>query len=241
MDQPLAVTAIAVGGVEHCQVLILEMGSAFNGLLSAHPFGRFPDLSPRESEGSKEIELECGVLVRLETESLHRRFTQDKRVENVPELIHVRQSCFDLAHVFDGEALLQERPPVDMGSADQGAGPDDEANDVLDLLLRIPEILERGRDRLVDDLEVAATGQLLELDESEVRLDPGGITIHLQTDGAGRRDNADLSVAKAVKLSHIQGEVPGLARRGQKVAWCEVGIDPHHEVRKPLIVLLTGV
>ena len=39
------------------------------------------------------------------------------------------------------------------------------------------------RDRGVDDLEVAAAGQFLELDQGEVRLDAGGVAIHDQADG----------------------------------------------------------
>ena len=208
MDQPLAVATVAVGGVEHRQVLVLEVGSAFDRLLSAHPLGRFPDLVAGEPEGAQQVELEGGVLVDLESEALHRRLTEHERVEGMPELEDRRQGRFDLGHVLVGEALLHQRLPVDVGSADQRTGSDDVADDVLDLLVGVAEVLEGRGHRLVDDLEVAATGQLLELDQREVGLDPGGVAIHLQTDGPGRSNDGDLGVAEAVTLAHVEGEVP---------------------------------
>ena len=77
---------------------------------------------------------------------------------------------------------------VDVRAAVQRAGAAAVADDVLDLLRRVAEPVEGGRDRGVDDLEVAAAGQLLELDQGEVGLDAGGVAIHDQADGAGRRD-----------------------------------------------------
>ena len=46
------------------------------------------------------------------------------------------------------------------------------------------------RHRAVDDLEIAAAGELLELDQREIGLDAGGVAIHHQADRAGRRDDA---------------------------------------------------
>ena len=66
--------------------------------------------------------------------------------------------------------------------------------------LRIAEHAQRFRHRAVDDLEVAAAGELLELHQREVRLDAGGVAIHHQADRAGRRDHGRLRVAVAVLL-----------------------------------------
>src|SRR5256885_10795212 len=41
-------------------------------------------------------------------------------------------------------------------------------SDVFDLRLRVTEAGQGGRDRGINDLEVAAAGQLLELDECEI-------------------------------------------------------------------------
>jgi hypothetical protein len=73
-------------------------------------------------------------------------------------------------------------------------------------------IAERGQ-RLghaaVDDLEIAAAGQLLELDQGEVGLDAGGVAIHHQADGAGGRDHGGLGIAEAMGLAERQRLVPG--------------------------------
>ena len=66
----------------------------------------------------------------------------------------------------------------------------------------------------VDDLEIAAAGELLELDQRKVRLDAGGVAIHHQADRAGRGDDRDLGVAVAVLLAEVVGLVPGEPWRG---------------------------
>ncbi len=63
------------------------------------------------------------------------------------------------------------------------------SSDVIDHLLDVSafvaEVLQGSGYALVDDLEATATGQLLELDQSEVGFDSGGIAVHEQTDRSG--------------------------------------------------------
>src|SRR3712207_7388502 len=49
---------------------------------------------------------------------------------------------------------------------------------------------------------------LLEFHEREVGLDAGGVAIHHQRDGAGRRDHSRLRVAEAVLRAKLQRPVP---------------------------------
>jgi len=42
--------------------------------------------------------------------------------------------------------------------------------------------MQRGIDGLIDDLEVAAAGEFLELHQSEVRLDSGRVAVHDEAD-----------------------------------------------------------
>ncbi len=87
--------------------------------------------------------------------------------------------------------------------------------DLGDLALGIAERAQRLGHRAVDDLEVAAAGQLLELHQREVGLDAGGVAIHDQADRAGRRDHRRLRVAVAVLLAELDGAVPGGAGMGR--------------------------
>jgi hypothetical protein len=81
--------------------------------------------------------------------------------------------------------------------------------DLGDLGLAIAQRAQRVRHRAVDDLEVAAAGELLELHQREIGLDAGGVAIHDQADRAGRRDHGRLGVAVAVLLAERQRLVPG--------------------------------
>lgn len=84
--------------------------------------------------------------------------------------------------------------------------------DLGNVRLAIAERTQRVRHSAVDDLEVAATGELLELHQREVGLDAGGVAIHDQADRAGRRDHGRLGVAVAVLLAERQRLVPARLR-----------------------------
>ena len=101
-------------------------------------------------------------------------------------------------------------------------------DDLLDLLGVVAQRAERFRHRLVDDLEVAAASELLELHQREVRLDAGGVAIHDQADRAGRRDDGRLGVAVAVLLAQRDREVPGAAGGNCQVLVLEVGFVECH-------------
>ncbi len=97
--------------------------------------------------------------------------------------------------------------------------------DLGDLAVAVAERAQRRRHRAVDDLEIAAAGELLELHQREVGLDAGGVAIHDQADGAGRRDHRHLGVAVAVLLAERERAVPG-----------ELGVVDEPRVRTGLIV-----
>ncbi|MCY1511070.1 hypothetical protein D9M68_454640 [compost metagenome] len=81
--------------------------------------------------------------------------------------------------------------------------------DLGDLAFAITERAQRFRYGTVDDLEVAAAGELLEFHQREVGLDAGRIAVHDEADRAGRRDDGCLGVAVAVLFAEFQRLVPG--------------------------------
>ncbi len=100
----------------------------------------------------------------------------------------------------------------------------------------IAEHPQRLRHRLVDDLEVAAAGELLELDEGEVRLDAGGVAIHDEADGAGRRHDGRLGVPIAVLLAEFERAVPGAAGMLDQVLVRARGVVERHRRDGELLV-----
>ncbi len=109
------------------------------------------------------------------------------------------------------KAVTDQRRVVDAGGIADGAVADGVRDDLFDLGGAIAQLFKRGRNRAVDDLEVTAAGKLLELHQRKVRLDPRGVAIHDQTDGAGGRDHRGLCIAIAVLFAKLQRFVPSLA------------------------------
>src|SRR5476651_132655 len=101
--------------------------------------------------------------------------------------------------------------------------------------------MEGGRDRGVDDLEVTAASELLELDEGEIGLDAGGVAIHDQADGAGRGDAGDLGVAEAVLLAQLDHAIRFTAGGLDEVARTVAVVDAHGGNSEGFVFLAWGV
>ena len=114
----------------------------------------------------------------------------------------------DLGERGVGEALGAQRRGVDAGRLAERGVADGVGHDLGDLRLAVAERAQRLGHGAVDDLEIAAAGELLELHQREVGLDAGGVAIHHQADGAGRRDDRDLRVAIAVPLAERRARRP---------------------------------
>ena len=174
-------------------------------------------------------------------------FAQRPFVEHELDVEGGRQRLLDFGDRFVGEALGLQGRVVDGGRLRQPAVADGVGLDLGDVGFRIAERAQRLRHRAVDDLEVAAAGQLLELDQREVGLDAGGVAVHHQADGAGRRDHGRLRVAVAVLLAEIDGPVPGglgvrrqlgKALQRRAVAGGERGVVERHRRDRHLLVAL---
>ena len=87
----------------------------------------------------------------------------------------------------------------------------DVGHDLLDGLLVVPQLLERGRHGVVDHLQHAAADQALVLDQRDVGLDAGGVAVHHEADGARGGQHRRLRVAVAEHLAAVHGGVPLVA------------------------------
>ena len=184
-------------------------------------------LRPAEADLGQQVELEIGKARVAHPEHVAAEVVAERvGVERVADVERARQRALEALEHLGREALRGERLVVDLGRADQRAAADRVAHDVVDLLGRVAERGERPRHHAVDDLEVAAAGQLLELDQREVGLDAGGVAVHHQADRAGRRDHRGLGVAIAVRLAPLERLVPGRARRLDQVGRAARGRRP---------------
>ena len=83
---------------------------------------------------------------------------------------------------------------------------------------------------MVDDLEAAAAGQLLELDQGEVGLDAGRVAVHQEADGSRRGEDRGLRVAVAVLFAQLDRAIPALVSGVDELFGSEGVIDGVHAV-----------
>src|SRR5690606_3277709 len=149
-----------------------------------------------------------------EAEDIAAEFYAEREfVEDKLDIEAARKSRRDLFQNIVREALGAERFVIDAGRAVERCMADRVVDDAFRFKPGIAELLQRFGHRAVDDLEIAAARQLLEFDEGEIRLDPGGVAIHDEADRAGRGDDRDLRVAIAVLLAQLERRIPGALRR----------------------------
>ena len=233
----LAVPSAGAGTVENGEMFVLDMGRAFQGHGPADKGVGGVDLVGAESQRFQHFEghlIEAGG---VQAKGVYAEFlAQRPLVEDETDVEGFGQRPFDggdsvSVEFFGGQGLMTDSRRVLEGSVTDGI-----VDDVLDLVFRIAEAGKGLRHRPVDDLEIAAAGQFLELDQGEIGLDPRGVTVHDQADGAGRRDHRDLGVPIAMGLAQFQGLVPGIPGRPCQVVIGALGGDEgHRRHRKPLI------
>ncbi len=78
---------------------------------------------------------------------------------------HGGKDLLDVDQVLSAETLLGQGLTIDVGSAQQRVGSNHVVDDLFDLVVGVAERGQRRSDGLIHDLEVAATCELLELDQ----------------------------------------------------------------------------
>ena len=174
-------------------MLVLQARRAFQRHGAADMDVGLVDVGLGEAEAAQQVE---AVVVELLVGDLEHRlaevFAQGPLVEDELDVEGRGQARLDLLDLGIAEALGAQLRMVQGGRVLQRAMAHGITDDLLDLGLVIAQRTERLGHRLVDDLEVAAAGQLLELHQREVGFDAGGIAVHDEADGAGGRDDRRL-------------------------------------------------
>ncbi len=86
MNEPLAVFAVFVGGVEHLQILFRDVRGALDGLPAADVVVGLCDLGAGEAERFQQVEVPGRVLVDCEPETLESLLAESEHVEGVFQL-----------------------------------------------------------------------------------------------------------------------------------------------------------
>ena len=135
---------------------------------------------------------------------------RDERLDRAHHLdvAHVRDRALADRDVEHRQVLLAQA-----GSADDRAVLGEVGLDLLDLLRRVAERLQRERDGAVDDRHLTAADELLELDQREVGLDAGRVAVHQEGDRPGGREHRRLRVAVADALARARPPRPRSAAR----------------------------
>ncbi len=199
-------------------MLVVEVGRTFERHATANVRRRFLDLLIRKPEPlAKDREVPVRELVVGQAERTHAEgVAEHEAVEDERELERAGKRLLDARERLLVEALGLERGAIHVRGLVQRAGAFGVRFDRGDLFFGVAEAAQRRFDRLVDDLKVTAAGQLLELYQREVGLDPRRVAVHDQADRSGRRDDRRLGVAETGDLADGQGVVPRAAREGPR-------------------------
>ena len=239
----LALAPARAGAVEHGQVLLGEVRRAFERHGAAGVLIGGLDVLLREAEVHEQVERRVQQLVGVDAERRRQELLAERpAIEDELDVEGGLERVVELAQHRVGKALGLERGMIDGGRLGQRAVADRIGLDLGDLGLAVAERAQRLRHGLVDDLEVAAAGELLELHQREVGLDARGVAIHDQADGAGGRDHGRLGVAEAVLLAERDGLVPGaLGGLDQAVVGTGGGIERHRRGGELFVAVLVAV
>ena len=242
-QRALALAPAGAGAVEHGQVLLGQVRRAFERHRPAGVLVGRLDVLLREAEVHEQVERRVHQLLGLDAERAGQELLAERpAIEDELDVEGGLERVVELAQHLVGEALGLERGVVDGGRLGERAVADRVGLDLRDLGLAVAERAQGLRHGLVDDLEVAAAGELLELHQREVGLDAGGVAVHDEADGAGGRDHGRLGVAVAVLLAERDGLVPGaLGGLDQAVVGAGGGIERHRRGGELLVAVLVAV
>src|SRR5260221_6136968 len=132
----------------------------------------------------EEVEGGIGELLAVDAEALQEILAERPLVERELDVEGGGEPGLEFLEDRVGEALGAEGGMVDRRRFAERAVADGVNFHLGDLAIAIAERAERLRHGAVDNLEVAAAGEFLELDQREIRLDAGGVAIHDQADRA---------------------------------------------------------
>jgi len=228
-QRPRAGASARVGAIEHGEVLGLQARRAFQRHRPADMNVGGVDFVPGEAERAQHVEIEIVGFLGIEAEHTGAELFADlPLVEDEADVVGGGERGLDRLDLLVGEAARTQALVIDARRTGQRAAADRVIDNGGNRRIVIAERAQGLRHGAVDDLEIAAAGELLEFDQREIGLNAGRVAIHDEADRAGRRDDGRLCVAIAVALAHRNGEVPSGARMIDEVGLRTVGRVERH-------------
>ena len=206
----LAGAAAGIGAIEHRIMLELQVRRALQGHGAAGENVGGLDLGLGEAERGEQVEARRLIALGGDFQVAAQRLGAERPlVEDEADVERAPERRLDFVDRRLGHALLAQRGVVDARRIGERRAADGVGDHVLDRGFAVAERPQGVGHGAVDDLEIAAAGELLELDQREIGLDAGRVAVHHEADRAGRRDDRHLRVAVAVPLAEAQRRAPG--------------------------------
>ncbi|MFN9942234.1 MAG: hypothetical protein ACK56I_22450, partial [bacterium] len=149
-------------------MLLAEVRRALDRRATEDHVAGLVDLLLAEPEELEQREARLLHLLVAHAQALERLGAEHVLAERLRKRERPAQTGLDLGELFRGHSLVEQELPRRVRSAHEGVGPDHVRDDLGHLRLRVAEPQQRALDRRVDDLEVPAAGELLELHQRKV-------------------------------------------------------------------------
>src|SRR5512132_2567930 len=208
-EETFSLAAAGTCAVEHRQMLGVQPWRAFERHGAASIFVGSLDLALAEANLRQEIEIGLVDTLRLEAKGAGEEVLSERPlVEDEFDVKGRRNRFFDCRDLLSRETFGGERLVVDARRAGERAVAHRIFYDAGDRLLGIAELAQSRRHHAIDDLEIATASELLELHQSEVGLDAGGVAVHDEADRSGRRNHSRLGITETVFASKLDRLLP---------------------------------
>ena len=202
-----------IGAIEHLVMLDLEMRRALQGHGAADMDVRRLDLGFGIAEEGQQVEARIVELFGRHFQRAGEEIGAERpSVEDEFDVEGAGERLLQRLDLLVGEAARLQARDIDAGRLRQARMADRIGLDLGDLGGPVAEHAQGFGHRAIDDLPIAAAGELLEFHQGEIRLDAGRVAIHDEADRAGRRDDAHLGIAIAVALAERERPIPGGSR-----------------------------
>ncbi len=240
-QETLTFFATRVGAIKDLIVLFLQMWRAFQRHRSAHMVIRRLNILTGKAKMREQAKARIVQLFLRNAQHIGAElFAQGPLIEHKPNIKSRGQCRLDLGNLVLPKPMPDQCGVVDARRIADGAMTHRITDNLFDLGRAIAQSLKRGWHRAVDDFEIATTSELFEFHQRKIGFNPGRVTIHHQTNGAGWGNHRHLSIAKAVLFTKQHRLVPSAHRQIHQLGIGTVGVIQSNRFYIKLFIAFCG-